>query len=306
MTVSPRLKKMLLPMALALVLVVCAAFFVVRRSIRPRREIITVNGNQLYVNKELLPNEYTPEDFVREGDRVSCPLLPYRTGVDVSSHQGEVDWNAVAGDGISFAMLRCGYRGYGQSGKLNADTHFKDNFKQAYAAGLDIGVYFFSQAISEEEAVEEARFVLEAVKKLDLTLPIAFDWEVISNEESGQEGARTDGLDEETVTACALAFCQTIQEAGYEAMVYCNSETGYFFYDIAQFQEQGLPIWFASFHSDYPNYYYHMDWWQYTDHGSVAGIENGVDLTIWPLERDPSDGAQDGASSSSVSSALSQ
>lgn len=300
MTVSSCFRKLILPLALVLALAFCAAG-VFLCSGRLNREIITVNGNQLYVDKQLERNCFTEEDFIRAEDRASCTTLPYRTGVDVSSHQGEVDWNAVAEDDISFAMLRCGYRGYGEGGEINPDKRFAENAEQVAAAGLDFGVYFFSQAVSEEEAIEEAQFVLDSVKEVDLTLPIAFDWEVIPQSESGETGARTDEVDRDTVTACALAFCQTIRDAGYDAMIYCNSETGYFSYDAAQIQAEELPVWFASFHTDYPNYYYHMDWWQYTDQGSVSGIETGVDLTIWPLEVDPSDDPEIGASSASLS-----
>lgn len=242
---------------------------------------IYVNGNAVVVHNDLQRNCFTEEDFQRENGRMTCLTAPFRTGVDVSSHQGAVDWKAVAGDGITFAMLRCGYRGY-VTGDVNPDERFGKNAEEAAAAGLDVGAYFFSQAVSPEEAREEAEFVLNMVKGYDLTLPIVYDWEVISTQ-SSEEGARTDSLSVEEATASALAFCQTIREAGYEAMVYCNNETGYFSYDIRQIQQAELPVWFAAYHAEYPNYYYQVDWWQYTDQGTVSGIKGDADLNIMLL-----------------------
>lgn len=288
--------------AAVLMALLCTAVFTVLSSEhsggrRLFQHTIMVSGTQVVVHDELALNAFAQEDFSSEEGRALCLSTPFRTGIDVSAHQGKVNWKKAAEDGISFAMLRCGFRGYG-SGTICEDEYFAKNAKKAAKAGLDLGVYFFSQAISVEEAVEEANFVLDMVEGLPLTLPIVFDWEVIAADQSGANGARTDNMDGETLTACALAFCDTIRSAGYQPMLYCNSETGYFLYDIAQIQETGLPIWFASFHTDWPSYYYHMDWWQYTDKGTVNGIEGNVDLTIWPLETDPADNTGDGTASS--------
>lgn len=150
-------------------------------------------------------NPYDPQNFVLEGDRMTYTGEGMETalGVDVSSYQGSVDWEKAAEDGIDFAMIRVGYRGYSQEGKLMEDTAFRDNLQGALDAGLEVGVYFFSQAITEEEAREEADFVLELIEGYDLTYPVVFDWENIT-----YDTARTDGIDSQTLTALADAFCQ--------------------------------------------------------------------------------------------------
>ena len=154
-----------------------------------------------------------------------------RTGIDVSVHQGEIDWPAVAEDGVEFAMLRLGYRGYTEGG-LFLDSQFERNIRGALDAGLEVGVYFFSQATSPEEAREEAEFVLSALEGYDLTYPVAFDWETVSSQD-----ARTRGMGGEAITQCALAFCDRVREAGYEPAVYFNQHLGYLYYDLRALTE---------------------------------------------------------------------
>lgn len=290
--------------AAALITLLCAAVLCVLSSDsihgrRPFHTVISVSGREVILYEDLERNPFDQEAFVPVDGRMTYLSAPYRIGVDVSSHQGKVNWKKVAGDGISFAMLRCGVRGYGSAGVLKEDERFAYNAKKAAAAGLDIGVYLFSQATSVEEAEEEARFVLDLVKGVPLTLPIVFDWETIPASDSGEDGARTDGMEMDLVTDCALAFCRVIEEAGCSPMVYFNTETGYFLYDIRRIQEEGLPVWFASYHTDWPDFYYHVDWWQYTDSGTVNGIEGPTDLNIIPVQQDPADAGDpaDGSSS---------
>ncbi|MCD8147735.1 MAG: lysozyme [Clostridiales bacterium] len=264
---------------------------------------ITVNGEEVVVNEALEQNEYTEEDFaLDENGRMVCLTSGYRTGVDVSAHQGEIDWEAVAADGISFAMLRVGFRGYGAEGTLNLDDCFLQNAQAALEAGLDIGVYFFSQATSVAEAEEEAAFVLEQLEGLDITFPVAYDWELIDAEDSGEDGARTDAVDDETAAACAEAFCAKITQAGYQAALYCNNQTGYFSYDDALLQSYFL--WYAGYEQSYPDYYYAVDLWQYTESGTVDGITGGVDLNIYPIDTDPADSGSTGDASGSASGSL--
>lgn len=252
--------------------------------------LLCYNGEWVKVDKDLEQNTYTAEEFITVDGRMTCTASPYRIGVDVSAHQGKINWKKAAKDGISFAMLRCGVRGYGSAGNLVADDTFAYNVKKAAAAGLDVGAYFFSQAVTVEEAEEEARFVLDILGDTTLTLPVVYDWETIDAEMSGENGARTDGMDSVTVTQCALAFCRMIEDAGYEPMVYFNNEIGYACYDNGLIQETDLPVWFAAYTVGYPNYFYHIDWWQYTDKGTVEGIEGNVDMNIMLLERDIADG----------------
>ena len=160
------------------------------------------------------------------------------TGVDVSSHQGYIDWEAVAADDIQFAMLRIGYRGSTEGG-IRADELFETNLKGAQNAGLKVGVYFFSQAITVEEAREEANFVLQQLREAGITeleLPVAFDLEP-----SPAYSGRADKLSPAETNAIARAFCTTIQEAGYRVIVYGNKV------DLNRFDLVSLnePIWLA-------------------------------------------------------------
>lgn len=195
-----------------------------------------------------------------------------RTGIDVSTYQGEIDWRLVAADGIDFAILRLGYRGYTEGG-LFMDQTFEPNLRGALNAGLDVGIYFFSQAITPEEAEAEAAFVLNAIGNREIACPIAFDWEPISP----GSGARTESLDNDTLTRCAAAFCAKIREAGYTPAVYFNQSLGYLRYDLRELTEYAL--WLAEYDAE-PGFYYHFDLWQYTHTGRVNGIEGDVDLDL--------------------------
>lgn len=192
-------------------------------------------------------------------------------GVDVSSYQGEIDWQQVYDSGVRFAIIRAGGMYYG-SGELYSDDYFIKNLEGAKAAGLRVGAYFFSQAITADEAVSEANFVLEFLDGRELDLPLFFDWERISG-----DTARTDGLDNETLTACALAFCRTVEAAGVDAGVYIYNDTGYYGYDLAQLTD--YTFWCAGIGS-YPYFYYAHSLWQYSFTGSVPGINADCDLNM--------------------------
>ena len=195
-----------------------------------------------------------------------------KTGIDVSTYQKDIDWQAVAADGIDFVILRLGYRGYTEGGLFMEET-FYPNIQGAAEAGLEVGIYFFSQAITPEEAEAEAAYVLNAIEGYEVTYPIAFDWEPVA---PGQ-GARTDGLDNDTLTRCAAAFCAKVQEAGYQAAVYFNQTQGYLRYDLRELT--GYHLWLAEYDTK-PDFYYHFDLWQYTHTGQVAGVEGEVDLDL--------------------------
>lgn len=203
-----------------------------------------------------------------------------RRGIDVSFYQQEIDWEAVAADGIEFAMIRCGYRGY-TAGALNEDERFRENVEGALAAGLEVGVYFFSQAISAQEGREEAEYVLELIKGYDITLPIAYDWERIDNEPE----ARTNELDAETLTQCAVAFCQTIEAAGYEPCMYFYRHTGYYGFDLTKLSD--YMFWLGT-PGDFPDFYYAHAIWQYSFEGGVDGIAGNTDMNLLfePVEKD--------------------
>jgi len=218
-------------------------------------------------------NEHESGDFTREGSFVlySGEAYTARKGIDVSFYQGEIDWEEARGDGIEFAILRAGYRGYSE-GQLFEDEKFREYAEGALAAGIEIGAYFFSQAVSVEEAREEARLALSIIGDYDISLPVAFDWETI-----GYEAARTDGVDGKTVTDCALAFCAVVREAGYEPGVYMYRSLGYYYYDLTRFG--GLTLWIGAA-GEYPDFYYAHEIWQFSFTGKVRGIEGDVDLNL--------------------------
>jgi GH25 family lysozyme M1 (1,4-beta-N-acetylmuramidase) len=262
-----------------------AALFLVLREPRepeappdvPSEEPVTFPfGDMLLTPLEGMPlNPYQREGFFRdERGRVAYEAegRQAKAGIDVSKYQGDIDWTAVAGDGVDFAMLRLGYRGYSEGG-LFLDQTFAQNLQGALEAGLEVGVYFFSQAITPEEAEEEADYVLSVLDGQALALPIAFDWEPIHGSE-----ARTDGLDGETLTRCAAAFCKRVEDAGYRPAVYFNQTQGYLHYDLRQLTDYEL--WLAEYGAA-PDFYYHFDLWQYSQSGSVAGIQGDVDLDLW-------------------------
>ncbi len=217
-------------------------------------------------------NDLSAEDF--SGGKYIGGDYEVRSGIDVSEHQGGIDWEAVARDGVDFAIIRAGYRGY-SAGGLFTDGYFQENMKGAAKNGIDIGIYFFSQATNPEEAAEEAEYLLELLSAYPVgtvTLPIFYDWESIDTDE-----ARTDGLGGEVITECALAFCNKIAEAGYEAGVYAYRKLGYFSYDLPRMTH--LTWWVATL-SDYPDFYYKHSFWQYSITGSVAGINGDVDRNM--------------------------
>lgn len=194
-----------------------------------------------------------------------------RVGVDVSEHQHYIDWNTVAAEGIDFAFIRVGNRGTSE-GRILQDEYFDYNIDAASRAGLDIGVYFFSQSINEDEAREEANFVLKKIKGKKISYPIVYDHEPISGVSS-----RADNLSVEQMTKNAQAFCEVINDAGYNAMIYGNSRD-LSRYDLSQLSSWG--IWLAHYGSSVPEWNNGFSIWQYSNSGQINGIDTAVDLDI--------------------------
>ena len=192
-------------------------------------------------------------------------------GIDVSKFQGSIDWNAVKADGITFAIIRCGYRGYG-SGALVEDSTYRANIRGAINAGLKVGVYFYSQAVNEAEAVEEASMVLSLVGGYSLPLGVYYDTEKVAG-----DSGRADGISAAQRTACAVAFCETIRNAGYRAGVY--SYAGWFYNSLNFANISKYNIWIAQYR-DTLNSSYKYNTWQYTGSGRVNGISKPVDRNI--------------------------
>ncbi len=203
--------------------------------------------------------------YLQDGNVVS------HKGIDVSRHQGEIDWNLVAQDGVEFAFIRVGYRGYG-TGKLVEDEYFEDNIKGAATAGIKVGVYFYSQAINEEEVREEADFVLEKIAPYQIDCPVVFDVERVSDSDG-----RMNALTVEERTLLTEIFCQVIENAGYRPMIYHNTEMGVMMLEIGNLENYDK--WFAAY-SDVFYYPYDHKIWQYSQKGSVQGIQGDVDLNI--------------------------
>lgn len=216
------------------------------------------------------PNPYGPEDFEEVDGYMACLSGPYSLGVDVSEYQGSINWQKVKDAGIEFVFIRVGGRGWG-TGKLYADSKAQEYYEGAKAAGLQVGVYFFSQAISLKEAFEEAWYTLYLIDGWELDLPVVFDWEYVNG------GARTANMKARMLTDCSLAFCKVIQKAGLEAMIYFNPSQGRDLLYLEELTE--FPFWLAMY--DAPmNYEYEIEYWQYTKNGSVPGMTGNADINI--------------------------
>ena len=229
-------------------------------------------------------NRLYPEDFTWSGDRLVYNGSEFRTrfGIDVSAYQNRaseneaIDWRAVRNDGVDFAMIRIGLRGY-STGKIAEDAFYRQNIQGAMDAGIETGVYFFAQAVTVEEAIEEADFVIECLRGLNIDGPVAYDWEMHDST------YRVYGTAPEMATACAIAFCKRIQEAGYTPMIYAGSYVSYVKYD------QGAIAPYLCWYPEYkgessellcPTLYYQPDYWQFSDKCAIAGIGGRVDANI--------------------------
>ncbi len=223
-------------------------------------------------------NDYVRDRFYKDGD---YELMAYhdedghitsKIVVDLSSFQENIDFAALKNAGVYGVCLRTGFRGYG-SGALVEDDNFKTFYKDAKKAGLKIGVYFYSQAISEEEAIEEADYVLELIKGKKIELPVAFDTEGVYAED-----ARGDAIDTDTRTDCAVAFCERIAQKGYEPMIYSNRN--WFAQNLDMSRLYHYKLWIAHY-ADSTDFPYVYNGWQYTDSEIIPGSETPIDASVW-------------------------
>ncbi|MCH5198294.1 MAG: glycoside hydrolase family 25 protein [Oscillospiraceae bacterium] len=237
--------------------------------------ITDLNGQVIPVYEDVDLSVFDPELFsLNDNGRMvyNDSSVKFYTGIDVSVFQGDIDFEAVKNDGIDFVMLRAAFRGYGPSGVLGTDANFITNYEKAVSAGLKVGVYFFSQAVNADEALEEASYVLDLIKDLDISYPVAYDWERID-----YDTARTDEIDNETITSCAVAFCNAVSNAGYVPVIYFNKSLGYFSYNLSRVNN--YDFWLAEYGSA-PSFIYNYKIWQYTENGAVDGINGSVDINI--------------------------
>ena len=246
-----------------------------------------LNGEKILVHNDTMGETFIPvfsdvpkspiepSEIVKDGSGfvkyVGNDGLESKIGVDVSEYQGVIDWEKVKGAGVEFAIIRAGYRTYG-GGVITLDNSLITNIDGANAAGIDVGVYFFSQAITTEEAIEEADAILNAVAGRKITYPIVFDWEIIYD-----DTARTDKMTVEGLADCCVSFCERVKSAGYTPMVYQNASTSTHKLDLPRIKD--YDFWLAEY-TDFPTFYYEYDMWQYTSEGKVPGIEGNVDMNI--------------------------
>ena len=232
------------------------------------------NEYEAVIDENFPRNIYFQDSFVWEEDRMTYAgddRYTWRTGIDVSEHDEDIDWQQVRDAGIDFVFIRAGYRGYSE-GSLRQDAYFEKNLREAREAGLDVGVYFFSQAVNEAEALEEADLVLRMLDGQALQMPVVYDPESILN-----DAARTDDISGDQFTRNALAFCGRIRERGYSPMIYANLVWEAFEFDLSRIRD--IPIWYADY-EPVPQTPYFFTVWQYTDSGTVPGIVGPVDLNL--------------------------
>lgn len=222
---------------------------------------------------DLIPNPYSAEDFTYEDGQMTCLRGQSLLGVDVSYYQETIRWQQVADSGVDFAMIRLGYRGV-YDGLLHADPMWEENYVGARAAGLQVGVYFYSQATSEAEARQEAQYLLTVLDGRALDMPVVFDWE------DYEQNGRTAHMDGETLNACAIAFCEAIRQAGYEPMIYFNADIAARLWDLQTMQARGYGFWMALYRDAF-TWPYRADIWQYTGSGQIDGIDTPVDMNLY-------------------------
>lgn len=241
-------------------------------------EIVVADAGKYYffpISNELAHNTYNPEQFALDSDL----MMTYyengekvsHKGIDVSRYQGNIDWEKVAKDDVEYAFIRLGIRGYTE-GAIQEDDYFENNIKGARRNDIDVGVYFFTQATSVEEAEEEAQYVLDMIEPYKVAYPVVIDVEAVSN-----PNARTKDLTKEERTKYCIAFCEMIKNAGYTPMIYGNLKTFMLMLDIEQLEDYDK--WFAYYDEQF-YFPYEFKIWQYTDTGKVNGINADVDLNI--------------------------
>lgn len=217
-------------------------------------------------------NPYDRYDF--QYNRHNYLLLQNVTsyaGVDVSAYQGDIDWQKVKASGIDFAIIRLGYRGY-ESGKLVEDKYARENLKNAKAAGLRVGAYFFSQALNTKEVDGEIAFMLDILGDTVLDMPIVLDWEIPAST------ARTANMDGQTLTQIQQHFCATMESKGYQPMIYFNWHQSENLYTLSELED--YPFWLALY-QDRMTYPWRVEMWQWTSSGKVPGINADVDINVY-------------------------
>lgn len=226
------------------------------------------------IDDSLPKNSYNWNNLVKTNgiyDYVENDVSVGKKGIDVSKYQGDIDWKKVKAAGIDYAIIRLGNRGY-STGKIVIDEKFEKNITNAIKNDIPVGVYFFSQAITEEEAIEEANVVLEAIKPYKISYPVVFDTEQVED-----PNGRANLISKELRTDITIAFCDTVKQAGYHPMIYAN--TRWFVAELDLSRLASYDKWFAQYYK-IPFFPYDFQMWQYTGRGTVDGITGNVDLNV--------------------------
>lgn len=236
------------------------------------------------IQEKLLKNNFILENFTYPVKNEETGIIEGETtykidehtyakkGIDVSKFQGEINWEKVKADGMEYAIIRLGYRGY-ETGKMVVDDKYQENIEGSLEAGLDTGVYFFTEAVTEKEAIEEADFVIENLGDYKINMPVVLDVE----ESASKDKTRTKDLTQEQRTKNVIAFCERIKEAGFDVMIYGNLKSFMIMMDFEQLEEYDK--WFAYY--KYPFHFpYKIKMWQYTSTEQVDGIKGDVDVNL--------------------------
>jgi GH25 family lysozyme M1 (1,4-beta-N-acetylmuramidase) len=253
------------------------------RAIYPQYLVYSDKGGYVFkdINKDLIMNDYDDSGFKIEKDENDIPtkveyfeddkLVSY-TGIDVSKHNGNIDWSKVAKSNVDFAIIRAAVRGYGTEGRLLPDESFDKNAKAATENGITVGAYIFSEAITVEEANEEAELILSLIEPYKIKGPVVIDIEDIQN-----DTGRNEALSPKELTDIVLTFCNKVKEKGYTPMIYCNLKG---FIGMLEFERlEGIEKWYA-YYGDELYFPYDVSIWQYTSNGKIDGINGVVDLNI--------------------------
>jgi GH25 family lysozyme M1 (1,4-beta-N-acetylmuramidase) len=248
------------------------------RSLFPDNMVVASGGRYHFfpILDEVEKHGFEADDFEIDDDGFmkyigDVSSVKVKNGIDVSRFQGQIDWEKVKAAGVDFAFIRAGLRGTTE-GKILVDDYFEYNMKNATENGIEVGVYFYSQATNEEEALEEVQLVLDLIEPYDVSFPV-----VIDIESSDSDNARTADMTSDEYELVAKTFCDTVAKAGYKPMIYGNIKSFTILMDIQDIADYG--IWVAYYGT--PLYYpYHFDVWQYSSTGSIDGIDGNVDLNI--------------------------
>ena len=279
---------------LVVVIIVISAVMLARGPRTSSVELLEKDGNTAKVNDmyegdmtipyyDIRTSNYNPEDFEEKNGVVTYAGDSF-VGINVSQKAGEIDWNAVAESGVEFAMIRVGYRG-NDKGRISLDSNLEANITGATEAGLPVGVYFYSKAVTDTEAEEEANFVLEQIRPYQMTYPVAIFWEY-DRKDSGEvdEKSRTVRCNGDQVTGFIQTFLKKIKTVGYKTAFYADKKMGYESLDLSRLTDHDM--WYAEYQPA-PSFYYDYKMWQYTKDGEVPGISKPVPITISLKEYKP-------------------